>query len=231
MYCIKCGVKLADTEKSCPLCGTRVFHPDLTQGNGEALYPSKAYSRDKKNSYLWQIFMTFAVALPMVIVFLCDWQIFKGITWSGYVIGALALGYICLILPAWFKKPNPVIFVPVCFAGTAVYLLYISLHTNGGWFLSFAFPLVGGLGVLITALVTLLKYLKKGKLYIFGGFFIALGGFMLLIEFMANFTFNVEQFLGWSLYPLASLVMLGGMLVFIAIYRPARETMERKFFF
>ena len=29
MYCIKCGVELADSEKRCPLCGTPVFHPDL----------------------------------------------------------------------------------------------------------------------------------------------------------------------------------------------------------
>ena len=29
MYCIKCGVELADSEKVCPLCGTRVYHPDI----------------------------------------------------------------------------------------------------------------------------------------------------------------------------------------------------------
>jgi hypothetical protein len=34
----------------------------------------------------------------------------------------------------------------------------------------------------------------------------------------------------WSLYPLTALVLLGGMLIFLAICRPARETMERKFF-
>ena len=31
MYCVKCGVRLADTEKVCPLCATRVYHPDLEQ--------------------------------------------------------------------------------------------------------------------------------------------------------------------------------------------------------
>lgn len=230
MYCIKCGVKLADTEKSCPLCGTGVFHPELTQGEGEPLYPAKAYPKAKKNTYLLQFFMTFAVVLPMVIVFLCDWQIYNGVTWSGYVIGALALGYVSVILPSWFKRPNPVVFVPVVFFAAGVYILYINVHTGGDWFLSFAFPLVGGLGVLITALVTLLKYVKRGKMYTVGGFFIALGGFMLLIEFMANYTFNVAYFHGWSLYPLASLVMLGAFLIFVAIYRPAREVMERKFF-
>ena len=29
MYCVKCGVELADSEKKCPLCGTPVFHPDI----------------------------------------------------------------------------------------------------------------------------------------------------------------------------------------------------------
>ena len=37
MFCVKCGVELADSEKVCPLCGTRVFHPDLPCGSGEAL--------------------------------------------------------------------------------------------------------------------------------------------------------------------------------------------------
>ena len=25
MYCVKCGVELADSQRVCPLCGTRVF--------------------------------------------------------------------------------------------------------------------------------------------------------------------------------------------------------------
>ena len=31
MYCIKCGVELADSEKKCPLCGTVVFNPELSR--------------------------------------------------------------------------------------------------------------------------------------------------------------------------------------------------------
>ena len=170
------------------------------------------------------------MVLPAVIVFLCDWQINKSVTWSGYVIGALVLGYLSVILPSWFARPNPVIFVPVGFCGAGVFLLYINYYTNGDWFLSFAFPVVGGVGLLITALVTLLKYVKKGKLYIIGGFLIAFGGFMLLMEFLVNFTFHVSHFIGWSLYPLVSLVLLGLFLIFVAIYRPARDVMERKFF-
>ena len=39
MYCIKCGVKLADSEKKCPLCNTVVYHPDLQQNEVKPLYP------------------------------------------------------------------------------------------------------------------------------------------------------------------------------------------------
>ena len=35
MYCIHCGVELSDSETVCPLCGTRVFHPDLPRQQGE----------------------------------------------------------------------------------------------------------------------------------------------------------------------------------------------------
>ncbi|MBE6717818.1 MAG: zinc ribbon domain-containing protein [Ruminococcaceae bacterium] len=230
MYCINCGVKLADTEKTCPLCSTRVFHPDLIQGEGEPLYPQNSYPKTKKATYLPQILVTFATVLPIFIVFLCDWQINRSVTWSGYVIGALILSYVSIVLPSWFKKPNPVIFVPIGFAMLAVYLLYINYKTGGHWFLSFALPLVAGIGILITTLVTLVRYIKKGRLYIYGGFLISLGAFMLLIEFLVNYTFMQGRFIGWSLYPLVSLVMLGGLLIFLAIYRPAKEIMERKFF-
>lgn len=230
MYCVNCGVKLADTEKKCPLCHTAVFHPDITQGEGEALYPTKKYPAADKNFHRPQIFLTATFILPMLIVILCDLQFNDGITWAGYVIGALILGYSMLILPTWFNNPNPVIFVPCNFAAIAVYLLYINHTVDGDWFLSFALPIVGGVGLIVTAVVTLTWYLKRGRLFIFGGAFLGLGCFMLLVEYLTNLTFHYTKFVGWSLYPLVTLGLLGGLLIFLGIYRPARDTMERKFF-
>ncbi|MBQ9746682.1 MAG: hypothetical protein IJW21_07645, partial [Clostridia bacterium] len=73
-------------------------------------------------------------------------------------------------------------------------------------------------------------YLRRGKLFIFGGATIAFGLFMLLVEFLLCVTFEGVRFIGWSLYPLITLVILGGLLIFLGICRPARENMERKFF-
>lgn len=229
MYCIKCGVRLADSEKSCPLCGVRVYHPDLEQPKGEKLYPKNRFP-DDRSTLLAQAIISVVFLLPMLVTPLCDIQFSGGITWSGYVIGALLLVYVIAVLPSWFKRPNPVIFVPCGFAAVALFLHYVNHTVEGSWFWTFALPLVGVLCAIVTAVVTLLRYVKGGRLYIFGGAFIALGASMLLMEFLINLTFGIGRFLAWSLYPLIVLCLIGGLLIFLAICSPARENVERKTF-
>ena len=96
--------------------------------------------------------------------------------------------------------------------------------------MGFAFPVTGALGLISCAVVTLLYYLKRGRLYILSGAFIALGLLMLLIEYLMTTTFAVS-FIGWPIYPLVVLSLFGGFLIFIAINGTAREMMERKLFF
>lgn len=231
MYCIKCGVKLADTEKQCPLCQTVVFHPDITREEAEPLYPQSSYPAPVVSSRGLQIILTALFLLPMLITLQCDLFISGRVSWSGYVIGALVLGYVALVLPWWFRRPNPVVFVPCSFGVLGLYLLYIDLSVRGGWFLSFALPVVGFIGALVTAVVALFRYVRRGQLYILGGAFAALGAFMPLMGFLLNLTFyKSPSFAFWSLYPMTPLVLLGGTLIFLAICRPARETMQRKLF-
>ena len=230
MYCIKCGVELADSEKKCPLCGTVVYHPELEQGEGEDLYPKNVKPKRVRSRALLPAMLIFAAVLPIIIVLLCDIKYSGQITWSGIVVGAIVTAYIVGGLPLWFRRPNPVIFIPCSGAAITLYLLYINLWMSGDWFLSFAFPVAGGITLIVTAVATLVKYVRRGYLYIYGGAFAALGGFMLLAEFLMCITFESVRFVGWSIYPLSSLIILGGFLIFLAICRPAKESMERKFF-
>ena len=39
MYCIKCGVELADSEDRCPLCGTKVYNPEIVRVLEDPPYP------------------------------------------------------------------------------------------------------------------------------------------------------------------------------------------------
>jgi stage II sporulation protein E len=91
-------------------------------------------------------------------------------------------------------------------------------------------PLTAGICLIVCTEVTLLYYLRSGKLYILGGSFIALGGYILLLEWLLGVAFGI-RFMGWSLYPLTVLVLLGGLLIYLAINRSARELIKRKLFF
>lgn len=169
MYCIKCGVELADSEKVCPLCGTRVYHPDIEIKTTEPPFPEYKLREPRMNLRGIMFIVTMIFAALIVQLVICNISISNASEWSGYAIGAVLLLYELVALPLWFKRPNPVIFVPCGFAAVLAYLLYIDLAVHGGWFLKFAFPVVGAYGLLVTAVVTLLKYVRRGHLYIFGG--------------------------------------------------------------
>ena len=231
MYCIKCGVELADSEKVCPLCGTRVFHPDLPLPDGEAPYPADARRRTEEFNRSGLLFiLTMLAIIPAVICLLCDWRVNGHIVWSGYAAGGIVLTYILAVLPLWFRRPNPVIFVPVDFVAVGLYLLYIDFAVGGHWFLSFAFPVTGAIGLLVTAVVTLTHYLHGGYLFIYGGGFILSGALAVLIEFLLNLTFQIHETFFWSFYPLVAGVVIGSMLIVIAVCKPLRESLHRKFF-
>lgn len=230
MYCIKCGVGLADTEEKCPLCGTVVYHPDIKREAAQPLFPTATppKARSGKKAICGAVIILFLI--PLAVSFFSDYMSNGKLDWWGYAAGGLVLAYTAFALPFWFKKPNPVIFVPVFFTVAILYLLYIALATSGSWFLSFALPIGGGTCLIASAAASLLYYLRKGRLYIFGGISAAVGSLILLTEFLLDCTFGVS-FIGWSLYPFAVLFLLGALLIYLGINRSACETLKRKFFF
>ena len=229
MYCIKCGVELADSEKTCPLCGTLVFHPDFPTPDGQKPYPVGQRPPQQVSPLGSRFILTMCFVAGLLIPTLCDVQIHNAVTWSGYVMGALAVCYVWLVLPFWFPRPNPVVFVPCGFTAAALYLLYIDLTTAGGWFLTFALPVTGILGIIVTAVVVLVRCLRRGRMYIFGGAAVTTGLFMPVMEWLLTVSFSLP-FYGWSFYPLAVLALIGITMIVVAICRPMRETLERKFF-
>ena len=230
MYCVKCGVALGDTEKQCPLCGTLAYHPELTREDVPPLYPQDKMPPKQPHPWGVRLIVSLLFLLPMSICLAADLNINGQMNWSGYVIGTLVMLYVIFVLPSWFRKPNPVIFVPVSFGVIALFLLYVCLINGGNWFLPFAFPVTGFLCLLVTAVVVLCKYTRKGLLYVFGGASLAMGGFMVLLEFLLHITFGLPGVGTWSFYPLIVFALLGITLILIAIVPSFRESLSRKFF-
>jgi len=240
MYCVKCGVELSSSLTRCPLCGTRVLiPPELTAGGAggknshadafeAAPYPERlspeAVSRSGAATALTVVFL-----IPLFVCLLIDLLVTHRITFSGYVAGGLLVGYSALVLPLWFKRPNPVVFVPITLGLAICLCLYISLKTHGGWFLSFAFPVGGAVLLLVETLVVLFKYLRKGHLFVIGGALLFLGGLCLLIEFLMHVTFGTAM-IWWSLIPLSVLALLGALFIVVGAVPSLRHKLHQKLF-
>ncbi len=229
MYCIKCGVALSQGQTVCPLCGTRVAHPDFPV-NPNPTYPQKPFQSEEFNRRGLLFVISVLWLLPLFLPLILEFTWLHRVTWSGYVAGGVLLAYILAVLPLWFRHASPYIFIPCDFAAALLYLLYIDLVTGGGWFLSFAFPVAGALGLIVTAVSTLFCCLRRGRLYIIGGGLIALGTWTGLIEFLVELTFAVHAPIHWSLFSCITFCLCGVMLIVIAIVKPLRESL-RKFFY
>ncbi len=230
MYCIKCGVELADGQSKCPLCGTVVYHPDVPVTEAKPPYPSYVRPPMRVNHRGVMFLVTMVYVMLIIQLIICDFSISGGFVWSLYADGGLLLSYILFLLPLWFRRPNPVIFVPCDFVAIALYLLFIDLVTGGDWFLSFAFPVVGIAGIIVTTVVALVRYVRRGYFFIFGGAVIACGGYLMLLEFFLNITFKLRGTFIWSIYPLIGCFLMGMALIVIGISKPLRESLSKKFF-
>ena len=231
MYCINCGIELSDGQKICPVCQTRVYHPDLKKSDALPTYPRKAFKSEEINIKGLLFVVSILHLIPIIFAIILDWNLNDAIDWTGYVVGAVLQIYIAAVLPMWFKKPNPVIFTPCTFAFATLFLWYINFSVDGDWFLTLAFPVSLMVGVITTATVTLLRYIKSHRLYIIGGCFIMTGIFTVMLEFFLHLTFDFKHngFI-WSLYPLCFLAILGIGLIVIEIVKPFKESLKKIFF-
>lgn len=228
MYCIKCGVELADSERKCPLCHTPVYFPGIDT-EPERPFPSIPPVHEKVNPRGILFILSFLALITAVISVFADINTNGIFSFSGYVVGGVILGYVIFILPAWFVKPSPAVFVPIDFLALAIYVWYIAYKTGGTWFFPFALPVIGGAALIMCSTVILCYYIRRGYLYIFGGASIAVGLYTCLVELLVNLTFEPNLGFLWSPYPAISLSLIGAMFIVIAIVKPLRESLLRIF--
>ena len=159
-YCVNCGVELGESEKACPLCNTKVYHPKHRPNPDAAPYPGDHCVSEQKVSRGGVILIiTLVFLLPTSIVAMADVSINFKITWSGYVLGAFAFLYLAVVPPLASKKERPVLFIVLDAVCLGLYLLYIEKKTGDIWFSSLALYIIAG----ITAAVSILLSLARRK--------------------------------------------------------------------
>ena len=230
MYCVKCGVRLADGTAACPLCRTPVRDPDGAEAAPAApTYPERYPAPPKTRRYPILAFLTaLLVAVSLSAFIYCITTLHK-VGWSGYVMLACALVYFAVLFPFWFERREPLIFLPIGFGLACGYLLYICLYTGGSWFLSFAFPVTMLAGLLTTASVLLFRFGKRRRLLKIGILLTVIGLSNMLIEFFLCITFDTRMF-AWSLYPVCSFSLVGLVLILCGTIPGWRAYLEKKLF-
>ena len=230
MYCVRCGVSLEEGVRECPLCGTPVWNPKAQTPNphyNPSLYPEERVGA----KYTILALLTAVMAIVSLGCLIACVSYYGRASWSAYVVFSCLLVYIVVILPTWFGRYYPVIFLPVSFAAAAGYLLFICLHTGGSWFLSFAFPLTGIVFVFAYLGYWLAKigFQPRIRLRLLGIYLILLGGATMLIEFFMHISFSLPMF-NWSLYSAALFGALGLFLFIASFIKPLRRAMYKKMF-
>ena len=231
MYCIYCGVKLQDNAGECPLCHTPVVTTPMPASAVRSRYSDRYPEKEKTHGkiLLLCLITTILIGAGVGCLISCL-STFGEAAWSGYVLMSFGLAWVWLILPWFFPRWRPMIFLPIDFAAAATFLLYVCVKTGGNWFLSFAFPVTGIIAVMTLTGVAMIRYINQGRLRLLSLLLIAIGASFMLIEFFQHITFGTPMFV-WSLYCVCGFDLIGLFLFVASFIPPLRAALRRTFFF
>ena len=231
MYCVYCGVKLQAGSGECPLCHTPVAIVPKPESTEKSLYSDRLPEAEKNHGRILAVWLltTVVVAVCLGCLIFCL-RTYREAAWSGYVLVTAALIWITLLFPLLFRRFRPMIFLPVDFVCVAGSLLYICAKNEGNWFLSFAFPVTGIVGVLTLLGVAIFRYIRQGRLRLLGLYLVLIGASFILVEFFQHITFGTPMFV-WSLYCVCAFGALGLFLFIATLIPPLHAHLRKTFFF
>jgi hypothetical protein len=233
-FCVNCGVRLAPSERQCPLCDVFVNNPvSPWTESAERPYPRRVETIIKKNvdAKFTVVIISISLIIPAIIPMLTDLFITGGITWSRYVLGALFCLFVFIPLPLMFKRPNKYLFWLLDTLSIAGYVFLIYSSSNSrGWYFSLALPIIVSvaLGVLITMIITgsSISSLKKAA-----AISAIIGLVSVSIDLVINFYLNSASPVHWSVFVVSPLLVFS--LIFHVIDRKVKlkEELRKRLFY
>ena len=247
MYCINCGVELSAGQTVCPICETKVYHPDIKPEKVPPKFPHKPLRTEitAKHGVLAVIsattlfFTLFTLFLDLLLIgqegaqTIIQWWAPGNlhIEWGHFVIGATLVLYAIFIVPLWCKRIYPVLVASMVFASGVLYLLFIAWQTNGwNWFLPFALPTVAFLGILTVISIAICEFLPNLRLVCLGSAFLLVSGFVIVLELLMDLVFNGAILILWSPFVSVLFLVVSILLFACAIFPELRASLKKIFF-
>jgi len=232
-YCVNCGVELAEYEKCCPLCDTEVINPkspfDPKIKKPYPTYTPTIKAKPEAKSVLAIVAIIFM--LPCALCLLADILTYKSITWSAYVLIGLAAVFSLVASSLYCRKISPILEEGFDGAVLALTAMYVNYETGGTWFLTFALPVIGYFTFTMIAITLMKKILKPFILSILGGSCFVIALFCVLVDVLLPLSIGIGRYVvGWSLFPLVTLFIIGTALLFIDKNIPLKRKLAKMFF-
>ncbi len=228
-YCVNCGVELHATCSACPLCGTKVLNPaQPVDRESPAPFPGRRGDVGPAQKGDLMILISIILAVTAGVCGLLNLLIFRGTSWSLYVIGGCALLRV-FCLPVFLGRISPYVSLLLDGAGIAMYFGIIAwLHPGHGWYLRIAFPLT----VLATGLILLFAVcVRQIHASILSRAALVLGEiavFTVAVELLLDLFFRAALSITWSAIVLTCCVIIDAALITIIRRAGLREEVRRR---
>ena len=227
-YCVNCGVKLKNSEKSCPLCNTIVINPNNKDDVYEPAYPNIIENFSKLNfNFIAKLVIVVLLILTLVTV-ICNILIAKRITWSIYVIASTL--YVSSHLSILLRKS---IFIPLTIEFVSLELLiFVIAYLNNGmhWFLYLVFPFIMILWIYIMLCTYLIKKRKKSVLRRIATCIIFSAVALMVIESCIDLFRTETISLKWSIYAAQPIVIISILIYVLSFHKKLLNEIKQRIF-
>ena len=233
-YCVHCGVKLGESEKKCPLCGTGVYDP-AARRDTSAPRPYPVHTPEqvlKKNKDFLQLLAGLLLLAPAALCLVIDLLVSGTVTWSAYAACALALLYVAVTVPLQITRKRVYWNLAVSFLCLNAYLFLAERFSESGpWFFPIALPAISLGTALLAALIILYRVHRLNKLTLPAASLMAVGLECLAIEWLCTLQSSSAMGFTWSPFVLAPCLFIALCLFFINGNRAVREEVRRRVHF
>lgn len=231
-YCVHCGVELAPSESACPLCQTPVCDPVCPWEKPEKMpYPDRVEDIMQHIDLKYGRRLALMVLLiPSLVVLAVNLLSSSTISWSLYVIGALACFYTWVLVPFFYRFKRPYAYISLDFIMLALYLLLIALMTDGmRWYRMLALPALLLVGLICLMVSLTVRRLEWQPLVRAAAVCILLAVFLVALDLLTD-RYMGHIFLNWSVYAGLPLIVVSGIFFTLEKKKGLKDSIKKHLF-
>ena len=227
-YCVNCGVKLASSEKKCPLCNTIVYNPNIKEDTYRPNYSDKIEKIKSINlRYIVKLSVIVLLILGTIAVF-CDLIITKSISWSIYVVCSIL--YLACHLSFIMKKG---IKIPMLLelVGSELFMFVITYLNNGlMWYKYLAMPFIFILWLYVVLCIYLVKRKTKSLLRRIAICLMFSSITLIIIEILIDLYLRGVISLSWSIYAMLPISIISTLILILSFNRKLLDEIRQRVF-